>query len=87
MIKYSILAQRKLEIENNMSGILKSEALLMYFNREGITNIRIYQSLFHHYTCYEMLKSSEHEKLRRYTNYEPQNLKDCSEVRLADPPI
>ena len=34
-----------------------------------------------------MLKSSEHEKLRRYLNYRSLNFKDCSEVRSADPPI
>ena len=38
-------------------------------------------------TCFEMLKSSEHEKLERYSNYKSSNFKDCSEVRSAVPPI
>ena len=31
-----------------------------------------------------MLKSSEHEKLKRYLNYGSPNLKDCFEVRKAE---
>ena len=39
-------------------------------------------------TCFEMLKSSEHEKLKSYYKYyKSPNLKKCSEVRSADPPI
>ena len=31
-----------------------------------------------------MLKSSEHEKLKCYSNYGSPNLKDCSEVGSTD---
>ena len=31
-----------------------------------------------------MLKYSENEKVWCYSNYESPNIKDCSEVRLAD---
>ena len=34
-----------------------------------------------------MIKSSEHEKLGRFSNYESPNFIDCSEVRSADPTI
>jgi hypothetical protein len=34
-----------------------------------------------------MLKYSELKKLRRYYNFESLNLKDCSEVKSADPTI
>ena len=34
-----------------------------------------------------MLKYSEHEKLWHFSNYGSPNLKDCSEVRSADPLI
>ena len=34
-----------------------------------------------------MLKSSEHEQLGSYLNYESLNFLDCSEARLADPKI
>ena len=39
--------------------------------------------------CFEMLNSSEHEKLWRYSSYESTKLKlkKWSEVRSADPPI
>ena len=35
----------------------------------------------------EMLKSSEHDKLWRYSNYKSPNFYNCCEVRSADPPI
>ena len=34
-----------------------------------------------------MLKSPEHEKLWRYSNYESPNFTDYSKVRSADPQI
>ena len=44
---------------------------------QSIINLRIYQyRIFHHTvtkTCFEMLKSSEHEKSRRYLNYKSPN--------------
>ena len=45
--------------------------------RERVTTLRIYQYwIFHHTvieTSLEMLKSSEHKKLRRYSNYKSPN--------------
>ena len=38
-------------------------------------------------TCFEMLKSSEHEKLRSYSTYKSPNFDDCSEVFIAGLPI
>ena len=38
-------------------------------------------------TCFEMLKSSEQEKLRRFSTYKSPNFYDCSEVFIAGPPI
>ena len=57
---------------------------------EGITTLRICQYFFIQWvieTCFEMLKSSEHEKLWRYSYNKFPNFYDCSEVRSADPPI
>ena len=52
--------------------------------REEITNL-ILSYIFQ--ICLGMLKSSEHRKLSRYSNYDSPYLKDCSKVRSADPPI
>ena len=56
-----------------------------------ISILRIYQYwIFNHTvikTCFEILKSSEHEKLWRYLNYKSPNFQDCSEAISADPPI
>ena len=52
--------------------------------------IRYQYWIFYHTvieTCFEMLKSSEYEKLRRYSNYKSPIFLDCSEVRSAVPPI
>ena len=38
-------------------------------------------------TCFEMLKSLEHDKLWRYSNYNSTCSQDFSEVRLVNPPI
>ena len=58
---------------------------------EGITTLRIYQYLKFQYTvietCFGMLKSPEHEKLKRYSNYKSLIFKDCSKVKSADPLI
>ena len=55
-----------------------------YDQREGITTLRIYQyCIFHHTvieTCFEILKSSEHEKLGHYSSYKSPNFLDCSVV-------
>ena len=37
-------------------------------------------------TYFEILKSSEHHKLWRYSNYKSPTFYDCPEVRSADPP-
>ena len=59
--------------------------------RLGITNLRIYQYWIFHHTffqiCLGMLKPSEHEKFSHYSNHDSPYLKDCSEVRSADPQI
>ena len=46
-------------------------------------NISAYRDL----NLFEMLKSSEHEKLWHYLTYKSSNFRYCSEVRSADPPI
>ena len=61
------------------------------FIRGTLTIIAVDQYwIFHHSvieTCFEMLKSSEHKKSLRYSNYEYSNFKDCYKVKCADPPI
>ena len=51
---------------------------------KGNTTLRTYQYwIFHHIvieTCFEMIKSSEHERLWRYSSYKSQNILDCSKV-------
>ena len=63
----------------------------MNCREKEITTLRIYRSgLFHHTVieiCFEMLKSSEHEKSWRYSNSISPNFCDCSEIESVDPPI
>ena len=54
------------------------------YAEKGSTTLRIYQYLiFHHKvteTCFEMLKSSDHKKLRHYSSYKSLIFLDCSQV-------
>ena len=54
------------------------------FREKGILTLRIYQYWIFHPSvieiCFEMLKSSEHEKLRRYSSYKSPNFLECTEV-------
>ena len=56
--------------------------IILYWLKSERKGLLLYKSInmkiFHHTvidTCFEMLKSSEHEKLCRYSNYEPPILK------------
>ena len=86
------------KLQNSICGSIKLCIFIilrlknMYFFREkGITTIRIYLFSILNISSYsgietEMIKSSEHEKLGRYSNYKSLNFK-ISEVSSAYPPI
>ena len=56
----------------------------IFIREKEITTLRIYQYWKFYYTVietgFEMLKSSEHEKLWCYLSYKSHNILDCSEV-------
>ena len=62
--------------------LLSSERRYYYFKNLSILNISN-----NDYTLFWDVRSSEHEKLWRYSNHKSPNSKDCSEFGSADPPI
>ena len=60
------------------------DEMVIHPREKGITTLRTYQYwIFHHTvieTCFEMLKSSEREKLWCYSSYKSPYILDCSEV-------
>ena len=66
-------------------GVFVSLSLFLQKSREKeINTLRIFKYwIFYHTvieTCFKMLKSSENEKLTRYSSYKSHNFLDCSKV-------